>query len=123
MSLRKLASSVAFCCARAPTKVSNAPTIASATYNSQRHRSAFLWIVLPTDAVIPYLPATREREYAGDVPTRVAYASVISFLLQELLFRDSYSGRRCCLTAAHPYNMNSVFPKGVALPRGCHDLF
>src|SRR6266850_1962832 len=43
-------------------------------------------IVLPTDAVIPYLLAARERDYPGDVPTRVAYAIVISFLLQALLF-------------------------------------
>src|SRR2546430_12545307 len=35
--------------------------------------------------------------------------------------KHSYSGRRCCLTAVHPYTMNSVFPKGVALPLGCHD--
>src|SRR5256885_16495927 len=55
MSLRKLASSVAFCCARAPTKVSNAPTMASPTYSSHRHRSAFLWLTPSTDAVIPYL--------------------------------------------------------------------
>src|SRR5882762_8099275 len=65
MSLRKAVSSAAFCCARAPTNVSNAPVIASAIYRSQRHRSAFLWTGLPIDAVIPYLLAAQERKCAG----------------------------------------------------------
>src|SRR6266852_960791 len=68
MSLRNVASSVAFCCARAPTKVSRAPTIASATYNSQRHRAAFLPTTLPVEAVIPYLLATRGQEWGGGCP-------------------------------------------------------
>src|SRR5260370_21935881 len=68
MSLRKVASSVAFCCARAPTKVSNAPAIASATYSSQRQRSACLLTGLPVDAVIPYLLATRGRQFTGRCP-------------------------------------------------------
>src|SRR6267143_2781553 len=71
MSLRKAVSSAVFCCARAPTNVSNAPVIASATYSSQRHRSAFLCTGLPIGAVIPYL---------------LAYAIVISSVLQAFLF-------------------------------------
>src|SRR5216684_8094730 len=86
MSLRNLASSVAFCCARAPTKVSNAPAIASATYSSQRHRSAFLCTALLIVAVIPYFLAARGPEFARDVPTCAAYAIAISALLQALLF-------------------------------------
>src|SRR5271163_3503606 len=42
MSLRNVASSVAFCCARAPTNVSNPPANASATYRSQRHSPPYL---------------------------------------------------------------------------------
>src|ERR1700730_17866282 len=42
MSLRKVASSVAFCGARPPTNVSSPPASANATYKSQRHRSLLL---------------------------------------------------------------------------------
>src|ERR1700682_3215943 len=81
MSLRKLPLSAASCCARAPTNVSNAPAIASATYSSQRHRSAFLRTSLPIDAVILYFLASRGREIASGCPNacRLPYCDLVHF--------------------------------------------
>src|SRR5881296_2963423 len=66
------------CCARAPTNVTRAPTIASTTYSTHRHRSAFLWTALPIDAATPYLLATQGREFAGGMSQRVTHTVVRS---------------------------------------------
>src|SRR5437879_4759433 len=67
MSLRKLASSLAFCCARAPTNVSIAPAKATATYSSHRQCWLRLRIALP-GVVIRELLATQGQEFAGGCP-------------------------------------------------------
>src|SRR6202045_2682087 len=112
MSLRKLPLSAASCCARAPTNVSNAPAIASATYSSQRHRSAFLRTSLPIDAAIWYFLASRGRESQVDVPTRVAYAIAISSILQALLYApglDQLILGRYCPSPGYRSPVNSPF--------------
>src|SRR6267143_759933 len=86
MSLRNVASSVAFCCARAPTNVSRPPTIASPTYSTHRHRSAFLPTALPIASVTPYLLATgRDESLREDASTRVAYRRPFVVILQAFL--------------------------------------
>src|ERR1700674_224345 len=94
MSLRKVASSLAFCCARAPTNVSIAPASATTTYSSHRQRSLRLWIALPVDAVILELLETRDRSLQGHVPTRAAYAIPIGATLQAILLVYRWPGVR-----------------------------
>src|SRR6267142_1983979 len=85
MSLRNVASSLAFCWARAPTKVSIAPASATATYSSHRQRSLRLRTALPIDAVILELLAARDKSLQGDVPPRAAYPIPIGATLQAIL--------------------------------------
>src|SRR5712664_2558416 len=65
MSLRNVASSLAFCCARAATNVSIAPASAAATYSNQRQCSRRLETTLPVDAFILELLATRDKSLQG----------------------------------------------------------
>src|SRR6266850_8300818 len=102
MSLRKVASSLAFCCARAPTNVSIAPASAAATYNNQRHRWLRLPTALPVDAVILELLATRDKTLEG-MSQRVPH----TLFLSAPYCKQSYSWWRCCLTAANACTMNS----------------
>src|SRR6266446_52564 len=75
-----------FCCARAPTNVSRPPAIASATYSTHLHRSAFLPTALRMDEVTPYLLATgRDKSLREDALTRVAYRSPSVLILQAFL--------------------------------------
>src|SRR6267143_4478499 len=68
MSLRNVASSLDFCCARAPTNDSLAPANATATYSSHRQCSLRLWTALLIDAVILDLLATRDKSLQGGCP-------------------------------------------------------
>src|SRR6266850_4698684 len=89
MSLRKVASSLAFCCARAATNVSIAPASAAATYSNQRQCSRRLRTALPVDAVILELLATRDKSLQG-MSQRVPHTLFLSAMFCKQFYLSNY---------------------------------